>query len=64
LAREDLTAAKDAVVRAVTEQRRPPTAEEGVKSVLPVVLYVDEDPVGTKALWRVVSLLRKRKRDV
>jgi hypothetical protein len=50
LAREDLTAAKSAVLRAVAEQRRPPTAEEGVRPVLPVVLYVDEDPVGTKAL--------------
>lgn len=62
--RDDLRSAKAAVERAVAEQRRPPTEDEGVKAVLPVVVYVDDNAQDMKALWRVVSLLRRHEPHV
>lgn len=50
---------KEAVERAVEEQRRPPTEEEGGKTAMPVVMYIDADEKGSRALWRVVSQLRR-----
>lgn len=54
-----LKSAKRAVERAVEEERRPPTEEEGGRTALPVVAYVDADEKGSRALWRVVSRLRR-----
>lgn len=51
-----------AVERAVAEQRRPPTADEGVRAIFPLQAYLDEP--GRRAVWRVVTALGEREPDL
>jgi hypothetical protein len=61
--RNSLKRVKEAVERAVAEERRPVTPEEGSRTAFPPAFYVDADEKGRWSLWRVVGQLRRDRPD-